>query len=154
MKPVRSFFLVLTCSLVWTSLTAATALGQSDPGDRWSHSRMVFDNWNTSGCDMTDTSEFTLDRPVRVDRIEIWYRWRTREGSVGYMLSKDGQTLRSGVLTRGDCDPYQEKWCVATDRIGLWLHPGTYLIRTDRPRICQNPESNGYGFVKVYGSRR
>lgn len=154
MKPIRSFFLFLTCSLFMTALTAMTALGQPDSADRRSHSRMVSDNWNTSACEMTDTAGFTLDRPIRADRIEVWYRWRSREGSVGYSLSKDGQTLHSGVLTRGDCDPYQEKWCVAGDELDLRLRQGTYLIRTERNRICQNPESDGNGFVKVYGSRR
>lgn len=154
MKPIRSFFLVLTCSLVWTTLTAPTALGQPDPGDRRSRSRKVFDNWNTSACEMTDTARFTLDRPVRADRIEVWYRWRAHEGSVAYTLSQDGQTLRSGVLTQGDCDPNQEKWCIAAERLDLRLRPGTYLIQTERPRVCQNPGSDGNGFVKVYGSPR
>ncbi|MGA3086725.1 MAG: hypothetical protein ABSE95_18380 [Thermodesulfobacteriota bacterium] len=133
---------------------APAALGQPDHGDRRSHSRKLIDNWNTSACDMTDMAEFTLDRSVRVNRIEVWYRWRNREGSVGYTLSKDGQILRSGVLTRSDCDPYQEKWCVAVNGFDLWLRPGTYLVRTERPRICQNSGSGGNGFVKVYGSPR
>jgi hypothetical protein len=114
----------------------------------------VFNNWNTYACEMTDTAGFMLDRSVRADRIEVWYRWRSREVSVAYTLSRNGQTLRSGVLTRGDCDPYQEKWCVATDRIDLRLPPGNYLIRTERARVCQNAGSDGNGFAKVYGSRR
>jgi hypothetical protein len=154
MNPTRFFFIALTCSLVWTAVTVPTVLAQPDSGDRRYSSREVFNNWNTSACEMTDTAGFMLDRSVRADRIEVWYRWRAREVSVAYMLSQNGQTLRSGVLTRGDCDPYQEKWCVATDRIDLRLPPGNYLIRTGRARVCQNSGSDGNGFVKVYGSRR
>ena len=156
MKLIRSLFLVLTCLLVWASLTAPATFGQPNPDARRSHSGKLFDNWNTSACEMTNTAAFNLDQAVRGNRIEVrvWYRWRNREGSVGYTLSKDGQTLRSGTLTRSDCDPYQEKWCVALDEFDLLFGPGTYLIRTEQPRICQNQGSDGNGFVKVYESPR
>jgi len=129
---------------------APVAFGQPDREARWSPQK-VFDNGNIFACEMTDMAEFTLDRPVRVNRIEVWYHWRNREGSVGYTLSKNGQILHSGFLARGDCDPYQEKWCNAVKGFDLWLRPGTYLIRTERPHICQNRGSEGNGFVKVYG---
>jgi len=143
MKPINSFLTILICSLASTVLTAQIALG-----------RMVFDNWNTDACDMTDTAVFTLDRPIRADRIEVWYRWHTHEGSIRYSLSMNGQTLRNGILIRSSCDPYQEKWCGAVDGFDFMLYPGTYTINTERPRICQNLGSGGNGFVKVYGSRR
>ena len=144
MKPLSSFLAILICSFVCTVLTTQTAMG-----------RMVFDNWNTDACDMTDTAVFTLDRPIRADRIEVWYRWHNHEGSIRYsLLSMDGQVLRSGILIRSACDPYQEKWCGAVDGFDFLLYPGTYTIRTERPRICQNQGSYGNGFVKVYGSRR
>ena len=154
MNSTRSFFLFLICSLMWTAMVVPTALAQADYPDRDSHSRELFYNGNIYACDTTDTAVFTLDRPVRADRIEVWYRWRNREASVAYSLSQDGQTLRNGVLTRGGCDPYQEKWCNAIDRLNLRLRPGTYLIRTEHARVCQNQGSNGDGFVRVFGSRR
>lgn len=143
MKSIKSFIGILICSLAFTVATAQIALG-----------RMVFDNWNIDACEMTDTAEFSLDRPIRADRIEVWYRWHTHEASIRYTLSMDGQMLRNGILLRSSCDPYQEKWCGAVDGFDLVLYPGTYTIQTERPRICQNQGSDGNGFVKVYGSRR
>ncbi len=110
----------------------------------------LVDNWNTSACETTANAEFNLDQPILVNRIELWYRWHAREESVGYTLAKDGHQLHSGALHRGDCDPYQENWCVAIDEPDLRLNPGGYYLRTDRPHICQNRESYGNGFVKVY----
>jgi hypothetical protein len=146
----RSFFFALTGILGWSALTAPAAFAQSNMG---SPSRVIFDNGNIDACELTDTAVFTIDRPVRIEQFDVWYRWRNREVSVAYSLSQNGQTLRNGVLVRGDCDPYQEKWCNATDRFSLRLAPGTYAIRTERARVCQNQGSNGIGFVKVYGSR-
>jgi len=154
MNLTRFFFFALMCSFIWMAIATPAAIAQPHSGDRWSSSREVFSNFNTSACEMTDTAGFMLDRSIHADRIEVWYKWRTREMSVAYTLSQNGLTLRSGVLTRGDCDPYQEKWCIATDRFNLRLRPGTYLIRTNRARVCQNPGSDGNGFVKVYGARR
>ena len=114
----------------------------------------MFDNWNTSACKMTDTAIFTLESSLRVDRVEVWYQWQTREKSIRYSFLKDGQTLYSGVLNRSECDPYQEKWRVAVDGFDLMLDSGTYIIHTERPRICQNQESDTNGFVKVYGERQ
>ena len=110
----------------------------------------LVDNWNTGACETTANAEFNLDQPILINRIELWYRWQAREEFVGYTLSKNGNLLYSGVLRRGDCDPYQEKWCIAVDEPDLRLNPGGYYLRTDRPRICQNRESYGNGFVKIY----
>lgn len=150
MNLTRFLFLALSSTLIWSACTIPTALGQSD---RVSHSREVFYNGNIDACEMTDTAMFTLDRPLHIEQFDVWYRWRNRETSVAYSLSQDGRTLRNGVLVRGDCDPYQERWCNATERFSLRLAPGTYVIRTQRPRVCQNEGSNGIGFVKVWGSR-
>jgi hypothetical protein len=152
MKSTRCFLAVLAGSLVWAALAAPVALGQPDSRGGPSHSRKVFDNGNTAACEMTDTAAFRLENPVRVDRIELWYRWHHREESVSYTISRHGKTLRSGVLTRGDCDPYQENWCNAVDRFDLRLDEGKYVVRTERPRVCQNAGSDGNGVVRVYGS--
>ena len=154
MNSNRSFLRNLTWSLVWAAMVVPMALAQDNSSNLGTQIREVFYNGNIDACDMTDTAVFTLDRPVRVNQIDVWYRWRTSEGSVAYTLSQSNRTLRNGVLSRGDCDPYQEKWCNATDRFDLRLYPGTYFIRTERARVCQNQGSDGKGFVKVFGSRR
>ena len=154
MTQVRSFSLVLFGSLAFAALAAPAALGQPDSRGGPPHSRKVFDNGNTAACEMTDTAAFRLERPSRIDRLELWYRWRSSEESVPYTLSRHGRVVRSGVLVRGNCDPYQEKWCEAVDRFDLQLDEGKYVVRTERPRVCQNAGSGGNGFVKVYASHR
>ncbi len=154
MRSTRSFFLVLAGSLAVAGWAAPAALARPDQDDRPSHSRKVFDNGNTAACEMTDRAEFRLEHPVRVDRIELWYRWHHHEESVAYTISRHGKTLRSGVLTRASCDPYQENWCNAVDRLDLRLDEGKYVVRTERPRVCQNAGTGGNGVIRVYGSHR
>jgi len=111
----------------------------------------LFDNWNTAACGYTDRASFRLRTPARLHEIQVWYHWRGRESSVSYSISHDGQTIRDGTLNREDCDPYQQAWCTARDSFDIEAEPGTYTIRTDRSRVCQNDGSSGTGFVKVFG---
>jgi hypothetical protein len=116
----------------------------------------LFDNFNTGACSYTDSATFNLHGPAHVGQIQVWYRWRSRESTVRYTILRDNQAIRDGVLSRAECDPYQEAWCSANDSIEMDLEPGVYTIRTERPRVCQNDGSSGAGFVKVFGyfSRR
>ena len=127
-------------------------IGRERHEERRQHSQELLSNWNSLACETTDTATFRLERQVRADRFEVWFRFRGRESSVGYTLAQDGQTLRSGVLVRGDCAPGQDEWCIAAEGVDMRLRPGTYVIRTDRPRICQNAGSGGNGFAKLYGA--
>jgi hypothetical protein len=111
----------------------------------------LFDNFNTNACDYTDRATFDLQTRAHLDHVEVWYRWGGRETSVPYTIWHEGQTIRNGVLMRGDCDPYQEAWCTARDSFDLDAGPGRYTIRTERTRVCQNGGSGGAGFVKAFG---
>ncbi|MFO1015509.1 MAG: hypothetical protein U1E50_17290 [Caulobacteraceae bacterium] len=109
------------------------------------------DNWNTAGCGMTDTATLVVTRSTRLDRVEIWYHWSQGETQVGFSVDRDGQTIGSGFLTRGSCDPYQNAWCVAQGWGGRTLQPGRYRFRLYHPQICQNSGSGGQGFVRGVG---
>ncbi|MGA2186712.1 MAG: hypothetical protein ABSH47_27175 [Bryobacteraceae bacterium] len=111
----------------------------------------LFDNWNTDACGYTDSASFSLRTPAHLNQIQVWYHWRARESSVSYTLFHDGQTIRTGALSRAECDSYQEAWCTARDSFDIEAEPGTYAIRTGRSRVCQNGGSSGEGFVKVLG---
>ncbi len=111
----------------------------------------LFDNWNRDGCGNTDSATFDLRTPAHIRQIEVWYHWRGRESSAPYRIWHDGQAIRSGVLERAECDSYQEAWCAARDSVDIDAGPGSYTIRTERPRICQNDLSGGVGFVKAFG---
>jgi hypothetical protein len=95
-----------------------------------------------------------VDRPIHLDRIEIWFNWLQGETQVAYSVLQDGREVGSGVLSRASCDPYQGAWCVATDRPGNDVQPGRYVVRLGRAGICQNDGSGGQGFIKAYGSRK
>lgn len=109
------------------------------------------DNWNTGGCGTTDTATLIVNQPTRLDRVEIWYHWAQGESQVGFTVEANGQTLDSGFLRRGACDPYQTAWCVAQGWGGRVLQPGRYRFRLNHASICQNGGSGGQGFVRGVG---
>jgi hypothetical protein len=126
-------------------------LGATSPA---SASEKIFETWNPAACEVTDTAAFTIDSPVHLDRIEIWYRWAAGETSVDYTVAFNGKAIGVGTLVRGDCDPGQEAWCVAHAEPGAKLVPGSYTIKTERARICRNAASGGHGFIRAFGTRR
>jgi hypothetical protein len=114
----------------------------------------IFDNWNAGGCSVTDVATLTIARPVRLQRIDIWYHWRQDETSAHYTASLDGEVITSGELARAECAPNQAVWCVARVEFGADIQPGTYTYRTERQAICQNGGSKGQGFIRAYGATR
>lgn len=110
-----------------------------------------FNNWNTGACDVTDVAGFSVERPIRVQRIDIWFRWRANETIVGYSASRNGEVIASGDLSRAECDPHQAAWCVARVEPNAEFEPGTYTFRTARAGICQNAGSVGRGFIRAFG---
>jgi hypothetical protein len=107
--------------------------------------------WNTAGCGLTGEATFTVDQPIRLDRIEVWYNWRANETAVPYTTLLDNKAVSSGTLTRADCDPFQRAWCIARDEPQTVLPAGAYTFRTQRAAICQNAGSGGHGFLRVFG---
>jgi hypothetical protein len=114
----------------------------------------IFENWNTETCGFTRTATFGIDQTTLIERIEIWYNWRSGETRTSYTASVDGQVAFSGTLVRAECDAYQRSWCIGRDQPGKELAPGDYTIRTPRAAICQNAASDGDGFVRVFGRPR
>jgi hypothetical protein len=112
----------------------------------------LFDNWNTEACGVTDVATLTIARAVRLQRVDIWYRWRANEATVGYTVSRGNGILASGELARTECDPYQANWCVARVELSADVDPGTYTFQTERAGICQNAGSGGQGFIRAYGA--
>ena len=119
-----------------------------------SASEQIFETWNTAACEVTDTAAFSIDSPVHLDSIELWYRWGADERSVDYTVAFNGKAIGVGTLVRGDCDPRQEAWCLAHAEPGAKLVPGSYTIKTKRARICRNAASGGQGFIRAFGSRQ
>ena len=114
--------------------------------------QQLYNNWNTAACGVTDVATLTIQRPVRIERIDIWYRWRPNETTARYTASLGSEVIAEGELARAECDPYQAAWCVARVEPGADMEPGTYTFRTERAAICQNAGSGGRGFIRAYGA--
>ncbi|MGA0599631.1 hypothetical protein ACO2Q3_02895 [Caulobacter sp. KR2-114] len=109
------------------------------------------DTWNTGGCGFTDTATLDLGQSVRLSRISLWYNWQPGEREVRYTVSLHGRQVGGGVLTRGDCDPYQGAWCEARDTPDADLQAGQYRFQLERGHLCQNGGSGGAGFIRAWG---
>ena len=112
---------------------------------------LLFDNWNTGGCGLTDTATLDLAAPIHLARVSLWYNWQAGERGVNYSVSSGRRQVGGGTLTRGSCDPYQSAWCEARDTLGVDLDPGRYRFQLDSARLCQNGGSSGAGFIKAWG---
>lgn len=107
---------------------------------------------NISGCSLTDSADFSLDKDYLVTKLYTWYTWQTNETEVPYDVLSSGKVLASGKLTRDACDPYQTQWCGAIDKsFNKNLSKGDYTLKLSSDRICQNSGSNGKGFIIVSG---
>ena len=111
----------------------------------------VFSNWNHNACGLTDRAVFALPRSTRINMLNVWYSWRRGETQVKYKLIHNGKVLFGGVLKKGSCDPHQRQWCESISAPNRVLPKGTYTIRVQDARICQNAGSKGNGFVIVSG---
>lgn len=108
---------------------------------------------NPGGCSFTDRSTFKLNSPHFVSKLEIWYSWDQGEQSVPYNLSDyNNNLIKSGVFTRGSCDPYQRQWCQGLTEVQINLNPSNYTLKLARPKLCQNSASGGNGFISVYSN--
>ncbi len=128
--------------------------GAPPPAPAAQASEKLFDNWNTAGCGLTDRVTLDVDRPIHLDRLEVWFNWNQGETQVRYDVVEGDDVVAEGVFVRGSCDPYQTAWCVAQDSPDNDVQPGRYVFRLERGAVCQNAGSGGQGFLRVYGQRR
>ena len=137
----RLFVLTASCVVAMT-IASGAAVGDS---------RLLADNWNTAACDQTDRAILTLAQATHVDRVDLWFHWNQGEQSVAFKLVRDGQAQVEGSLARGECDPYQAAWCVATVEPQADLAAGSYTFVVGRAAVCVNAGSGG-GFLRATGA--
>lgn len=113
--------------------------------------QQLYNNWNTEACNVTDIAGFDVPRPTLVRRIDIWFRWHANETRIGYSVSRSGEVVATGDLSRAECDPHQAAWCVARVEPNVEFEPGSWVFKTERAGICQNPRSLGVGFIRAFG---
>ena len=103
----------------------------------------------TGGCDLTDTSDWTIDNAVPVSLIQVWYNWEEGESSISYTLTKDGADFASGTMERADCDTYQANWCNGNAPLSQEFPPGQYELKTSSAKMCTDGTT---GTVRLFGT--
>ncbi|MEW5819433.1 MAG: hypothetical protein AB1782_04520, partial [Cyanobacteriota bacterium] len=111
----------------------------------------IIDIGNLGGCSYTDKSVFRLNSTTFLSRLEIWYSWDQGEQSVSYNLyDGNNSAVKSGSFVRGSCDPNQRQWCQGITDVRMNLNPSNYTLKLGKAKLCQNSQSGGNGFIKVY----
>jgi hypothetical protein len=110
----------------------------------------VYENGNTGGCGFTDTSNFQLNSNQVITDFSVWYSWRSGETALPYRILKDGKQIYSGTLHKSDCDPNQTQWCNGKESLNLNMGAGSYTLKLNSSRMCQNAESGGNGMIRVF----
>ena len=124
------------------------AEGWNVPGG--GEAQVTADNFNPARCDYTDFATIEANRPMFLNKFQLWVDWDRVPADLRYRVALDGRDIGGGRLERGQCDPYQTHWCNAEDSPNVKLVPGRYTIRLEADAICQNAGSNGEGFIRVF----
>lgn len=114
---------------------------------------VLFDNWNSAACVLTDIAVFRLDARARVTAVELWYKWAGGETIVPFRLAARGSTVVAGQLRRTSCDPQQPSWCTAAATVDFDAPAGWYGIQVERRQLCGNAKSQNNGFIRVRGAQ-
>ena len=111
---------------------------------------LIYDGWNTLACETTRRAAFTLDGEVYVTRIVAWSNGEIDGGSLAARLSGPRNRSEELMSTEG---AGQWQWSERIYPIGRVMPAGDYFVEFSSPSVCQNAQSSGNGFVKVYGCR-
>jgi uncharacterized protein (TIGR03437 family) len=112
----------------------------------------IFTNFNSSTCNQTGTSQFTLTNTANVTHWGVWYDWSTGQTSVAATAKQGSTTVFSGNLTKGSCDPNQASWCNADAVVNATWPAGAYTVTVSPAQMCANSGSSNQGFVYIYGA--
>ena len=112
----------------------------------------IFTNFNSSACNQTGTSQFTLTNTANVTHWGVWYDWSAGQTSVAATAKQGSTTVFSGNLTRASCDPNQASWCNADAVVNATWPAGAYTLTVSPAQMCANSGSSDQGFVYIYGS--
>ncbi|MDH7476375.1 MAG: hypothetical protein QHH09_02800 [Microgenomates group bacterium] len=114
--------------------------------------KIIFDSTDnyTGACQLTDKSEWALDKSLNVTKFQMWYKWNEEETTLPITIFKDGKEFASFTATRGDCDIYQKRWCNADYNINKTFPAGAYTTKIPSARQCLKPGSTGT--IRLYGT--
>ena len=114
--------------------------------------KALYQESNPYVCAYTSEAPFSLREKSLVEKISIWYDSGLAGDTVAYSLFNErGEQVYRGLFEKGDCDPYQTRWCRGNSELNFCLPAGNYYVEIDSDAICQNAVSDGKGFITVYG---
>ncbi len=130
--------LVLGASLLFSASVAKAA------------EELVFDSTNNylGACQLTDKSEWELDKDLQVSKFQIWYNWDRGETELPVTVYAGGVEFAKFTATRSACDPYQSQWCNADFEINKLFPKGKYSTVIPKSKQCLKPR--GTGAVRLY----
>ena len=100
------------------------------------------------GCQLTNKSEWELDKDIEVTKFQIWYSWQEGETELPVTVYKDGDEFAKFIAVRSECDPYQKQWCNANYEIGKTFPKAKYTTEIAESRQCLRP--GGTATVRLY----
>ena len=110
----------------------------------------VFDSTNNylGACQFTDTSEWILEKDLKVTTFQVWYSWNQGETELPVTVYRDSEVFAEFAATRSSCDPYQKQWCNAYFAVNKIFSKGTYSTKIPNARQCLKP--GGTGAIRLY----
>ncbi len=120
--------------------TASAPVGCANP-------QKVSETWNIAACGVTGQLLLGFSGPFHLTRLELWSDAH-RAGPALTGQFSGPQTNLNLRAQRGGC---QGSWCQEFLDINRLLPAGQYRLQVNADSLCQNPESRGAAFVRVYG---
>ena len=141
---------IITTNLPWEESVETKKVDSGNTPDTKTYDKLYGNN-NVGGCGYTDKSIFEVPVKSYVSKIRMWYYWAEGETQLPFTLKKDGKEIISGILMREDCDPYQTSWCEGNYYPKSNFEAGTYELKVDTAKLCQNSQSDGNGMYMIFG---
>lgn len=113
---------------------------------------LLFDSTNAylGACQLTDRSEWTLDKDLDISLFQVWYNWDANETELPVTVLYEGEDFASFTAKRASCDPYQKLWCNADFQINKTFPKGKYETKIPTKKQCLKP--GGTGAIRLYGA--
>ena len=116
------------------------------------YAQQFFDDWNSAACGSTDVAMLTVERPIRLQRVDIWYRWRPNETTVHFRRRSAAKSSKKANCLAPSATRSRRLGASPVLEAGAEIEPGIYTFRTARAAICQNRASGGNGFIRAFGA--
>lgn len=129
-----------------TTATPTPTVSQS-PAATCASPTVLFNNWNTGGCNLTQIARGQLTQNSIVTKLVFWSNTGIDGGQITMQMNGPGisQTI---TTKRGNC---QGPWCEGIVNLQKSLSAGVYTFTANSNSLCQNGATGGIGYVRFEG---